>query len=158
MAQKAAELGYRPQIITAELKGDTATVALSMANKIINAGNSGYDAFILGGETTIQLPEAPGKGGRNQHYAAASLLAMGNYSKQWVMASVGTDGSDYLPDVAGAIIDHNSLPRLRKINIDVQPYLDRCDSNNLLQKLGDSLIETGDTGTNVGDIVVYLLK
>jgi glycerate 2-kinase len=158
MAQKAAELGYRPQIVTAELKGDTATVALSVANKIINAGNSGYDVFILGGETTILLPAAPGKGGRNQHYVAESLLAMGNYPKQWVMASVGTDGSDYLPDIAGAIIDHNSLPRLRNINIDVQQYLDRCDSNNLLQKLGDSLIVTGDTGTNVGDIVVYLLK
>ena len=158
MAQKAREMGYRPKIITAEQKGDTSTVALSRAIEIINAGGSDYNAFLLGGETTLQLPEVPGKGGRNQHYAAVSLLAMKDYPDEWVVASVGTDGSDYLPDVAGAIVDNTSLHSLTKNDINVRQYIDRCDSYTLLKKLGNSLIETGDTGTNVGDIMVYLLK
>ena len=47
---------------------------------------------------------------------------------------------------------------LRGKNIDVQSYLDRYDSNTLLKKLGNSIIVTGNTGTNVGDVIVYVLK
>jgi glycerate 2-kinase len=158
MAQRATEMGYRPKIVTAELKGDTTATAFSTASEIIKAGSSFYNAFILGGETTLQLPENPGTGGRNQHYVAASLLAMENYPHSWTMASVGTDGSDYLPDVAGAIIDNNSPGQLSKNNVKVRAYLERCDSNTLLKKLGDSLIVTGETGTNVGDVIIYLIE
>ncbi len=158
MSRKAAELGYRPKIITAELQGDTTGVAFATAHQIIKTPVPDYDAFILGGETTIQLPESPGKGGRNQHYAAASLMAMLSYPNQWAMASAGTDGSDYLPDVAGAIVDNNSVSKIKASKIDVGDFLKRCDSNTLMHKLDDALIETGDTGTNVGDILVYLLR
>ena len=158
MSRIARELGYRPRIITAELKGDTSAAAFSIAKEVKNHLDSGYDALILGGETTIQLPQNFGKGGRNQHYAAASLLAMEEFTGEWVVASAGTDGSDYLPDVAGAMVDNNSLLELRKVNVDVNAFIRSCDSNTLLKKLGNSLIVTGDTGTNVGDILVYLFK
>ena len=72
------------------------------------------------------------------------------------MASAGTDGSDFIPDIAGAVVDVNSLEAARRKNIDIQSYLDRYDSHTLLEKIGDSLIVTGDTGTNVGDVIVYL--
>jgi hydroxypyruvate reductase/glycerate 2-kinase len=42
--------------------------------------------------------------------------------------------------------------------MDIKDYLDRYDSNTLLAKIGRSLIVTGDTGTNVGDVIIYLLK
>ena len=86
------------------------------------------------------------------------MLAMQEYAGEWVVVSVGTDGSDFLPDVAGAIVDNNSLGNARAKGIDVKSYLDRYDSNTLLRKIGGSLIVTGDTGTNVGDIIVYALK
>jgi len=156
--KKANELGFTPHIITAELKGDTTAVAWSRAKEILNARYAGYDVIILGGETTPKLPTAAGKGGRNQHYAAVSMLAMKQYAGEWVVASVGTDGSDFLPDVAGAIVDNNSLDIAKTKGIDVEPYLDRYDSNTLLDRIGNSLVITGDTGTNVGDIIIYLLK
>ena len=106
----------------------------------------------------MQLPAMCGMGGRNQHYAVVTLTAMQEYSHEWVAASVGTDGSDYLPEVAGAIVDNFSLDKLIKHNIEIQPYLERCDSHSLLKKLNNSLIKTGGTGTNVGDVVVYLIK
>ena len=158
MAQKASEVGFHPYIITAEQKGDTSDVAWLRAGEIINAERTKYDVFLLGGETTLRLPELAGTGGRNQHYAAVSLLAMKEYAGEWAMASVGTDGSDFLPDIAGAIVDNTSLRSLRSKNVDVQSYLNRCDSNTLLKKLGNSLISTGNTGTNVGDVIVYILK
>lgn len=158
MAQKAREMGFHPHIITAEQRGDTFAIACSRASEIINGQYAGYDVLLLGGETTLKLPCSVGKGGRNQHYAAASLLAMKEYADEWVMASVGTDGSDFLPDVAGAIVDNASLDGLESANVNIQACLDSCDSYTLLKKLGNSIIVTGNTGTNVGDITVYILN
>ena len=80
---------------------------------------------------------------------------MADYPGQWLVASIGTDGSDFLPDVAGAIVDQKSLEITEDKKLDIEAYIKRCDSNTLLKKLGNSLIVTGDTGTNVGDVVVY---
>jgi len=82
---------------------------------------------------------------------------MADYPHQWLVVSVGTDGSDFLPDVAGAIVDRNSLETAKAKQIDIEAYIERCDSHTLLEKIGNSLIVTGDTGTNVGDIIVYLM-
>jgi len=158
MLQKANEMGLKPYIVTAEQKGDTTAVAQSKAKEILSSRYAGYDAILIGGETTPKLPVTAGRGGRNQHYAAVSMLAMKQYPGQWVVASVGTDGSDFLPDVAGAIVDNNSLDIAKAKGIDVQSYLERYDSHTLLDKIGGSLVITGDTGTNVGDVIIYLLK
>jgi len=156
--QKANEMGLKPYIVTAEQKGDTTAVAISRAKEILSSRYFGYDAILIGGETTPKLPAAAGRGGRNQHYAAVSMLAMKQYAGEWVIVSVGTDGSDFLPDVAGAIVDNNSLDIAKAKGIDVQSYLERYDSNTLLDKIGGSLVVTGDTGTNVGDVIIYFLK
>jgi len=158
MFNQAKELGFKPYIITAEQKGDTSAVARSRAEEILDAKYAGYDAILIGGETTPKLPTATGRGGRNQHYAGVSIIAMKQYAGEWVVVSIGTDGSDFLPDVAGAIVDNNSLDIVKTKGIDVEPYLERYDSNTLLNKIGNSLIITGNTGTNVGDIIAYLLK
>ena len=158
MLEKANEVGFTPYIVTAEQKGDTTTVACSKAKEILSLRYSGYDAILIGAETTPRLPAIAGKGGRNQHYAAMSILAMKQYPGEWVVASVGTDGSDFLPDVAGAIVDNDSLDDAKAKGIDVKSYLNRYDSNTLLDNIGGSLVITGDTGTNVGDVILYLLK
>jgi len=158
MLKKATEMGLSPYIITTEQKGNTSAVAWSRAKEILNAIYAGYDAILIGGETTPKLPTAAGRGGRNQHYVATSMLAMKPYTGEWVVASVGTDGSDFLPDVAGAIVDKNSLDIAKAKGIDVESYLAIYDSNTLLDRIGRSLVITGDTGTNVGDVIIYLLK
>ncbi len=158
MAEKAKEKGLAPCIVTAEQKGDTATIARLRAGEILGARYTGYDIVLIGGETTPKLPDKAGKGGRNQHYAAVSMVAMKEYNGEWALASVGTDGSDFLPDVAGAIVDNNSLDTAKSKGIDVKSYLDRYDSHTLLREIGTSLIVTGNTGTNVGDVIVYVLK
>jgi len=158
MMKKAKRLGYRPLIITAEQIGDPVKMANIRAKEVINKKYTNYDVIIIGGETTPELPEKCGRGGRNQHFVAASMLAMEKYSGDWVVASVSTDGSDFLADVAGAIVDNNSLIRAKSRGVDVKKYLKKYDSNGLFKKIGNSLIVTGDTGTNVGDVMVYVLK
>lgn len=156
MLAKAVYLGFNPCIVTAGQRGETTQVALKRAEEIILNEYAGYDCLLIGGETTPKLPANAGTGGRNQQFAAASLLALASYPPDWVLASVGTDGSDYLPDVAGAIIDNCTLKDAGKY--DIKSFVDRYDSHTLLKKIGNSLIVTGDTGTNVGDIVIYAFK
>ncbi len=158
MKSKAREMGFTPYVITTRQRGDTTAVARSRAREILSARYASYNALLIGGETTPRLPTPAGRGGRNQHFAAASMLAMAPYHGEWVVASVGTDGSDFLPEVAGAIVDHNSLNKAGKKKIDVKAYLDRYDSNTLLAQIGGSLIITGATGTNVADVMLYLFR
>jgi glycerate 2-kinase len=158
MAEEAKVLGFNPIIDTAAMQGDTGKEANQMAGEILAGKYAGYDAILLGGETTPTLPDNPGEGGRNQHYAAVSMLAMKSYLGYWVTASAGTDGSDYLPDVAGAIVDNETLLKATAKGIDVREYINRFDSNTLFRKIGGSLIITGNTGTNVSDVIVYLLQ
>lgn len=157
MSAKAKSLGLAPHIITSQQIGDTTEVALLRAEEVLEHRYPGYNILLIGGETTIKLPPNAGRGGRNQHYAAVSMLAMAGYPGQWIVASVGTDGSDFLPDVAGAIVDRNLLETAKDKKIDAKAYIERCDSNTLLESIGNSLLITGDTGTNVGDIIVYLI-
>jgi len=158
MMEKAVETGLTPYIVTAEQKGDTTAVARLRAGEILGGKYSGYNVVLIGGETTPSLPDNAGRGGRNQHYATITMLVMKEYPREWVVASVGTDGTDFLPDVAGAIVDDKSLGKAMDSGIAVESYVERYDSNTLLQKMGDSLVVTGNTGTNVGDIIVYVLK
>jgi glycerate 2-kinase len=158
MAAKASEYGYKPLIVTDSQEGDAGELARQRAREILAGEYSDYDAIIIGGEATMKLPPEPGKGGRNQHYAAATLSTMAGYPGEWTVAAVGTDGTDFLPDVAGAIVDRATLDMVRDKGIGIDDYIRRCDSYNLFRQSGASLIETGGTGTNVCDVMVYLLK
>ncbi|RLC37158.1 glycerate kinase [Candidatus Falkowbacteria bacterium] len=158
MAHKAKSLGLIPLIVSSELSGEPAIAAELMAEEINKGEYSKYNVIILGGETTPSLPVNYGKGGRNMHYTAVSLLALENIKNNWVIASAATDGQDYLKNVAGAIIDNNSLSLARAKEIDVEKYIKNFDTYSLFKKLENSLIKTERTGTNVGDVVVYLLR
>ena len=147
--------GFNPLIVTDRQFGETTDVAQLRAAEILNGKYAGYDMLLFGGETTPKLPHNPGKGGRNQHYAAASILAMADYKDDWALASIGTDGTDFLMDVAGAIVDNDSIIKANTKHIDINYYLNRYDSNTLLKKIGNSLVITGDTGTNVADLIIY---
>ncbi len=158
MAERSKELGFNPFIITDKQIGDTTIMARDRANEIIQGEYNDYDVVLIGGETTPRLPKNFGKGGRNQHYAAVSLPLMEKYSGEWLIASVNTDGSDFLQDIAGAIVDKDSLNQVKEKNIDIDSYLEKYDSYNLLDKIGNSIIITGETGTNVSDVILYILK
>ncbi|MBN1505011.1 MAG: DUF4147 domain-containing protein [Candidatus Eisenbacteria bacterium] len=158
MSVAARDMGLRPHIVTSEQRGDPSEAARLRAREIMEGKYSGYDALIIGGETSPRLPADHGTGGRNQHYAAATLAAMGEYAGNWVLASVCTDGSDFVPNVAGAIVDNRLREVATREKVDIEAYIRDYDSHTLLERLGRALVVTGNTGTNVSDIMVYVLR
>ena len=157
MAESAQDEGLKPCIVTCEQTGRPEQVARRRADQVKAGEFDPADVVLLGGETTPVLPEEHGTGGRNQHYAAASIRAMEDYPGRWTVASVGTDGSDYIAGVAGAVVDQETSERARESGLDVGHFVERYDSYHLFEQLGGSLVWTGDTGTNVCDVIVYML-
>jgi glycerate 2-kinase len=158
MAEKARQLGFTALIVASGQTGETASVARQRAGEIFGDKYKGYDALLIGGETTPELPDKPGKGGRNQHYATVTLEHFVDYPGDWLLASIGTDGSDFIPEVAGAIVDRQTLRAIESKKIDIKTYLERYDSYTLLNNAGNSLVITGNTHTNVGDVILYLFR
>ena len=106
--------------------------------------------IVTGGETTVTI-KGPGKGGRNQEFALAAAIDIAGVDNL-VIFSAGTDGSDGPTDAAGAVADGETLAR----NPDARRYLDRNDSYNYFEALGD-LVMTGPTNTNVMDVRIILV-
>ncbi|HEX4618841.1 MAG TPA: DUF4147 domain-containing protein [Steroidobacteraceae bacterium] len=109
---------------------------------------------VWGGESTVQLPPQPGKGGRNQHLALAAARLIAGQTDLMLLAA-GTDGTDGVTEDAGALVDAESCGRVALDGIDVDACLARADSGTALAASGD-LLHLGPTGTNVGDLVIGL--
>ncbi|MBU1177862.1 DUF4147 domain-containing protein [Patescibacteria group bacterium] len=156
MKFKAEELGLKPIIVTTEEKGEPDKIITTRIKEIESGKYKDANILLMGGEPTPTLPDNPGEGGRNQYYAAAALLALQKNNQDWLVASVATDGSDFMPEIAGGVVDSNSLVGQKITVQDIQSYLVKFDSYNLLKRLNNSLVVTGKTGTNVGDIMIWM--
>ena len=44
------------------------------------------------------------------------------------------------------------------MKLNISEYLQNNDSHNFFKKLGNSIIKTGDTGTNIADIMLILVE
>jgi len=130
---------------------DAARLAVRFTHELhLNAAQ----VCVWGGESTVQLPPNPGRGGRNQHLAlAAARLLAGQ--PQMLLLSAGTDGTDGVTDDAGALVDSETCARLALAEMDADDCMRRADSGTALAASGD-LVHTGPTGTNVGDLVIGL--
>ena len=109
---------------------------------------------VWGGESTVELPPHPGRGGRNQHLALAAARLIAGHSELLLLAA-GTDGSDGVTEDAGALVDAESCARIALAQLDADDCLAQADSARALAASGD-LLHTGPTGTNVGDLVMGL--
>ena len=110
---------------------------------------------IWGGESSVQLPENPGRGGRNQQLAL--LMADKIKNKDIIFLSAGTDGTDGPTNDAGGLVDGNTIIIGTSNNLDHKTYIKNADSGNYLEK-SDSLVTTGPTGTNVMDLILAIKK
>ncbi len=117
-------------------------------------------AFVGGGETTVRVGAADGKGGRNQEFALAAAISLDG-APNALVASFATDGVDGPTDAAGAIVTGDTCRQARQIGLDPAAALVRHDSYTFfttLEKAGfPHLIRTGPTGTNVNDVAIALV-
>jgi glycerate 2-kinase len=110
---------------------------------------------VSSGETTVHV-KGGGKGGRNQEFVLAAAPLLHQMHAPAALASAGTDGIDGPTDAAGAYADSTTIDRALAEGKPPDRYLVNNDSYAFFDALGD-LINTGPTGTNVGDLQVILL-
>ena len=145
MRVKAEELGYNSKILTTKLKGEAREIGKKLAGKI-KPGT----VVIATGETTVKV-FGKGKGGRNQEL----VLGASDYIKKGAVASCSSDGVDFISEAAGAIADEQTKHKAQKLKLNAKIFLEKNDSYNFL-KHTNSIIKTGKTGTNVGDLILIL--
>jgi len=152
-ASVARAAGLQVQCGAARFDGDAAALGAQFAQALATRS---ADVFVWGGETTVWLPPAPGRGGRNQQLALAAALALQG-ERGLTLLAAGTDGTDGPTGDAGAIVDGDTCQRIRDAGLDAEDCLTRADAGTALAAAGD-LLHTGPTGTNVGDLVIGLAR
>lgn len=147
------ERGYQVRVREDLVEGEAIPVGRELARAVLDGD---ADVQLWHGETTVTLPDNPGRGGRCQSLALAAAREIRGRDDVWVLAA-GTDGSDGPVDEAGALVDGDTVQRGEDAGLDVDGSLARADAGNFLEASGD-LLDTGPTGTNVMDVMMALRR
>ncbi|UCD79041.1 MAG: DUF4147 domain-containing protein [Desulfobacterales bacterium] len=158
---KANEIGFDTLILSTVLEGESkelgrtfAAIAreIMMNQRPLNLPG----AVVGGGETTVKIDGDAGEGGPNQEFALAAALGLEDTGNV-VVVGLDSDGTDGPTDIAGGIVDNQTLARANDLRVDLFAALARHDVTPAFKKLGDE-IETGATGTNVNDLKFMLIS
>jgi len=152
---RAAEVRYVGSRITGEASV-VARMLVEKASGLAKKSNKRYFVMLWGGETTVTV-KGHGVGGRNQEEALSALLAIDkSRDRSITMGFMGTDGIDGNTNAAGAIVDLSTFKRAQRTYLEIPLYLRNNDSHSFFKKVGNSLVLTGPTGTNVNDIGIAI--
>jgi glycerate 2-kinase len=150
-AARAAELGLTVHAAPRRFADSALRLGARFAHELALATTQ---ACVWGGESTVVLPEHPGRGGRNQHLALAAARLLAGHP-QLLLLVAGTDGTDGVTEDAGALVDADTCARIALAGLDADACLAGADAAQALAASGD-LVHTGATGTNVGDLIIGL--
>lgn len=149
MATQAEKIGYHAQIRGTMLTGEAREVALKVADELHAAPSK--SVLLWGGETTVTVRNENGHGGRNQEFSASALAAVQDGEE---VLSLASDGRDH-GAAAGAIADTLTKKAATDAGLSPETFLAENNTYELFQKIG-SFVMTGDTGSNVSDLVIAL--
>ncbi|MCX6334360.1 MAG: DUF4147 domain-containing protein [Bacteroidia bacterium] len=158
-SREAEKSGFSTFIVTCELIGETHQ-ACSFIIDIINKYKYNNTlqkpvCLLFGGETTVRVT-GDGLGGRNQHLALLVATRLHDISGITFL-SAGTDGNDGNTDMAGAVVDSETVHDALSMNVDPARYLDDFDSFHFFKAVGGH-IHTGPTMTNVMDMALAIIE
>jgi glycerate-2-kinase len=88
-----------------------------------------------------------------QHLALWVAWLLRDNASPWQLLAMGSDGSDGATEDAGALVDQDSIQLALQLGWDVEKTLRDFDAGSLLEDIG-ALIITGDTGSNVNDMMI----
>ncbi|MFA5792146.1 MAG: DUF4147 domain-containing protein [Candidatus Paceibacterota bacterium] len=157
MARKGEELGLEVNIVSTTLYDE-----VGESIKKIFSVRKDNSIILAAGEPKIKVENKNvemGKGGRNLHMGLEVIrnkMITKEDMNNSVFISFASDGIDN-SDVAGAIVDKNTIEKGELLGLDANDYSLRFDSYNFFQKTGDTII-TGGTGSNVSDLMILLTK
>ncbi len=147
----AKKYGIPCKRISSSIEGEASQVGINLINEL--SLNKRPIVLIGGGETTVTL-KGRGKGGRNQELILSAIRKIEN--EGIIIGAIGTDGIDGNSDAAGAIADSSIAEKAKISSLDINKFLINNDSYNFFKKIGDGLIFTGYTGTNVNDLYILV--
>lgn len=145
--------GITPTILGDDITGEASKVAKTMADQARNARRP--SVLISGGECTVTVRSAGGRGGRCGEFLLALALALERVPGVHAIAA-DTDGIDGSEGNAGAVIAPDTLARAAARGLDAKARLAANDSYGFFSALGD-LVVTGPTRTNVNDYRAIVL-
>lgn len=153
--------GIAAAILGDSITGEASEVAKVMAALVREIRRHGSPwkppvALISGGECTVTVRAANGRGGRCAEFLLALAVELDGMDNVWAVAA-DTDGIDGSEDNAGAMLAPDTLPRARAKGMDPRRMLGANDSYGFFSALGD-LVVTGPTRTNVNDYRAILVR
>lgn len=159
-ADLARSAGVEPYILSDEIEGESREVAkvhAALARSVARRGEPFNTPCVIlsGGETTVTVRKAGGRGGRASEFLLGCAIALQQEPGVFVLAA-DTDGIDGIETNAGGVVTPDTLSRAAKVGIRAADHLDRNDAFAFLDAIGDLLI-TGPTFTNVNDFRALLV-
>ena len=159
--QCAAQLGFNPLLVSTALQGEARAAAAAVVELAGTVRRSALPVaapacLLWGGETTVTM-RGNGRGGRNSELALAAALLLEEEGLQRVrIVSFATDGDDGSSAAAGAVAEADTVERAARAGYNARASLAANDSGTLFAELGDHIL-TGNTGTNVNDLMFAML-
>jgi hydroxypyruvate reductase len=157
-AAEAERQGYEVLVLDDAVVGDARVAGPRLVRAMLEKAGTVRrpTCVIASGETTVRVT-GHGVGGRNQEMVLAAADVLREIGTPILFASIGTDGIDGPTDAAGAVADRTTTARAAAAGLaPPREFLDDNNSHAFFAAL-DDLIRTGPTGTNVGDLQIFLL-
>lgn len=150
MAEKAKEYGLKTEIRTTTLQGEAREIGVKILKELHEAAPD--TALFYGGETTVTI-QGSGKGGRNQEMSLAGLAEV---APDEILVSLASDGHDNT-DAAGGMCDIVTKNKAVERQLVPETFLNDNNSYEFFTALNETIL-TGDTGSNVADLIVVIKK
>ncbi len=148
MADEAKRLGFELEIVTNIMAGEAREVGLEILSDLRTKKSK--TALFYAGETTVSV-KGSGRGGRNLELTLSALRKVEEGELILALASDGRDNGEF----AGAICDKITKEAIEKAGFNIETELENNNSYPVFEKTGNYLL-TGDTGSNVSDLIIAL--
>jgi glycerate-2-kinase len=173
-AARARKSGFSVDVVDARLTGSAAQCGESIARALLaecrdadserTARDDQTRCIIWGGETTVALGAGshakPSGGGRCQELALAAARVLheaGDKAAGVSLIAAGTDGRDGMTDASGAVVDNTTWKAIADAGRDPAQALAAHETNSAL-RAANALLPRRDTGTNVNDVVIGIVR
>jgi hydroxypyruvate reductase len=157
-AAAAARIGYSTHVISRSVDAEARDVGRVFASMVADTvqGKTSFErpcCILAGGETVVHI-QGDGTGGRNTEAALSAALRLTGVP-DCAIGFLATDGDDGTSGAAGGIVDGTTVgASARRAAMDA---LAANDSFPFLMDRGGALV-TGQSGTNVNDLMIALIR
>jgi glycerate-2-kinase len=149
MKAAAEQLGFAAEIRSSELTGEADDVGKMIVEAV--RAIPARSVLLWAGETTVTVHDPAGRGGRNLQLCASALRFVADGEEILSFASDGRDHGAF----AGAICDTMTKRAATEAGVDPEVFRVANNTYALFEKIGN-YVTTGDTGSNVSDLIIAL--